>query len=266
METISYEYEGALYVNLTNKCDCACVFCLRHNGHKGSIYADDLWLDHEPTREEALADLLSRDFSCYRELVFCGFGEPMYRTDDILWLVDELKKRASNLPPIRINTNGLADLITGRNAALELDGKVDAVSVSLNASPAEGYEAICHSRYGLQAFPAILKFTSTAVFNVPHVRMTVVSTMPKEEIDASQIEISVPRQSEIEEEEPMSGRVEYFTASKGYGFIKDAASSEKYFFHITNAPAGIAEGDRVTFELERGTRGMNAVRIVISNK
>ena len=59
METISYEYEGALYVNLTNRCDCACVFCLRHNGHKGSIYADDLWLDHEPTREEALEDLLN---------------------------------------------------------------------------------------------------------------------------------------------------------------------------------------------------------------
>ena len=55
METISYAYEGALYVNLTNRCDCACVFCLRHNGHKGSIYADDLWLDHEPSREEALA-------------------------------------------------------------------------------------------------------------------------------------------------------------------------------------------------------------------
>ena len=83
----------------------------------------------------------------------------------------------------------------------------------------------------------------------------------REEIDASQIEVS-----EIEEEEPMSGRVEYFTASKGYGFIKDAAGSEKYFFHITNAPAGIAEGDRVTFELERGTRGMNAVRVAISNK
>ena len=49
-------------------------------------------------------------------------------------------------------------------------------------------------------------------------------------------------------------------------FIKDAAGSEKYFFHITNAPAGIAEGDRVTFELERGTRGMNAVRIAIINK
>ena len=57
MMTISYPYEGALYLNLTNKCDCACVFCLRANGHKGSIYADDLWLEHEPSREEALENL-----------------------------------------------------------------------------------------------------------------------------------------------------------------------------------------------------------------
>lgn len=89
---------------------------------------------------------------------------------------------------------------------------------------------------------------------------------PREEIDVSAIEVSVPRQSEIEDEEPLSGRVEYFTASKGYGFVKDATDGEKYFFHVTNAPAGIAEGDRVTFELERGARGMNAVRIAIINK
>ncbi len=63
MMTITYEYDGSLYVNLTNKCDCACVFCLRHNGHKGSIYADDLWLDHEPSREEILADFAKRDLS-----------------------------------------------------------------------------------------------------------------------------------------------------------------------------------------------------------
>lgn len=89
---------------------------------------------------------------------------------------------------------------------------------------------------------------------------------PKEEIDASLIEVSVPRQSEMEEEEPLTGRVEYFTSSKGYGFIKDAVSGEKYFFHISNAPSEIAEGNRVNYELERGTRGMNAVRIVILNK
>ena len=88
METISYEYGDALYVNLTNRCDCACIFCLRNNGHKGSIYADDLWLEHEPSREEALKDLLSRDLSRYTELVFCGFGEPTYRIDDLLWRVE----------------------------------------------------------------------------------------------------------------------------------------------------------------------------------
>ena len=74
-------------------------------------------------------------------------------------------------------------MITGRNAALELDGRVDAVSVSLNASTPEGYDAICHSKFGMDALPAILRFTASAVLNVPHVRMTVVSTMPKEEID-----------------------------------------------------------------------------------
>ena len=135
METISYAYEGALYVNLTNRCDCACVFCLRHNGHKGSIYADDLWLDHEPTREEALADLLSRDFSCYRELVFCGFGEPMFRTDDICWLVDALKQAVPALPPVRINTNGHANLILGRDVTPDLKGRIDVLSISLSTAP-----------------------------------------------------------------------------------------------------------------------------------
>ena len=50
METISYEYGDALYVNLTNRCDCACIFCLRNNGHKGSIYALSLIHISEPTR------------------------------------------------------------------------------------------------------------------------------------------------------------------------------------------------------------------------
>ena len=134
METISYEYGDALYVNLTNRCDCACIFCLRNNGHKGSIYADDLWLEHEPSREEALKDLLSRDLSRYTELVFCGFGEPTYRIDDLLWLVDELKKAVPHLPPVRINTNGHANLIHGRDVTPGLAGRIDVLSISLNGS------------------------------------------------------------------------------------------------------------------------------------
>ena len=151
METITYEYEGALYVNLTNRCDCACVFCLRCNGHKGSIYADDLWLEHEPGREEALADFLRRDLASYREIVFCGFGEPMYRTDDILWLVDELKERVSALPPVRINTNGHANLILGRDVTGDLAGRIDVLSISLNGSTPGEYVAVTRPRDGAAA-------------------------------------------------------------------------------------------------------------------
>ena len=174
MMTISYEYEGALYVNLTNRCDCACVFCLRHNGHKGSIYADDLWLDHEPSREEALADLLGRDLPSYRELVFCGFGEPMFRTDDILWLVDRLKEEVPGLPPVRINTNGHANLIQGRDVTADLAGRIDTVSISLNGSTAEEYCAVTQPKDGVRGWEAMLDFTRRATAYVPHVVMTIV--------------------------------------------------------------------------------------------
>ena len=174
MMTISYEYEGALYVNLTNRCDCACVFCLRHNGHKGSIYADDLWLEHEPTREEALDDLRKRDLPSYRELVFCGFGEPMYRTDDILWLVDRLKEEVPGLPPVRINTNGHANLIQGRDVTADLAGRIDTVSISLNGSTAEEYCAVTQPKDGVRGWEAMLDFTRRATAYVPHVVMTIV--------------------------------------------------------------------------------------------
>ena len=179
---ITYEYERNLYVNMTNKCCNRCEFCLRNNS-SGSLYADNLWYKNgEPTKEEIWEELSRRDLNRYDEVVFCGYGEPACRWDDMMWLCDKIKEHGSHL--IRINTNGLANLITGRNAALELDGRVDAISISLNASTAEKYDALCHSQFGLEAFPAIQKFTATAVFNVPHVRMTVVDTMPKEEIEA----------------------------------------------------------------------------------
>ena len=175
METISYEYEGALYVNLTNRCDCACVFCLRHNGHKGSIYADDLWLEHEPTRQEALEDILAHHPEDYRELVFCGFGEPTYRLDDLLWLVDQLKGRLPNLPPVRINTNGHANLILGRDVTPELKGRIDVLSISLNGSTAEEYCAVTRPRDGEKGWEAMLDFTRRAAQYVPDVVMTVVN-------------------------------------------------------------------------------------------
>lgn len=82
----------------------------------------------------------------------------------------------------------------------------------------------------------------------------------KQVIDVDNIVVSTPKKEDVEEIE-LRGRVEYFNSDKGYGFIKIVSGTDKYFFHISNAPAGIAEGNMVTFELERGKKGINAVKI-----
>lgn len=181
--TITYEYEGALYVNLTNKCNCACVFCLRQGRAEGSIYTEDsLWLEREPTRQEALDSFLSRDVCAYREIVFCGYGEPTYRLDDLLWLVDRLKERfGDRLPPVRINTNGHANLIQGRDVCPELKGRIDTLSISLNAPDVAGYTALCRPVQGEAAYQAMLDFARESAAYVPNVVMTIVDKDKSEE-------------------------------------------------------------------------------------
>ena len=182
--TITYEYEGALYVNLTNKCNCACEFCLRQGKAEGSIYTEDsLWLEREPTREEALDSFLSRDVCAYREIVFCGYGEPTYRLDDLLWLVDQLKEKfGDKLPPVRINTNGHANLINGRDVCSELYGRIDTVSISLNATNAADYVALCRPVQGEEAWQAMRDFAWECTAYVPNVVLTIVDKdkTPKE--------------------------------------------------------------------------------------
>lgn len=85
-------------------------------------------------------------------------------------------------------------------------------------------------------------------------------------VDASTIEISVPKQEDIEDENPPEGIVDFFNTDKGYGFIKAKDNRNQYFFHISSAPQNIKQGDKVTYELEKSARGMNAVRISIINK
>lgn len=180
--TITYVVEeDHLYVNMTNRCPNACGFCVRSLNERKDGEAD-LWLEREPTREEILEHLKSKDLDSYRELVFCGYGEPTCRFDDLVWLCRQV--RQISCVNIRLNTNGLSDLINGRSTAPELDGLLDSISISLNASTPEKYQEICHSKFGLEALPAILKFTKTVGMYVPKVYMTVVDNMPREEISA----------------------------------------------------------------------------------
>ena len=87
----------------------------------------------------------------------------------------------------------------------------------------------------------------------------------KLEVEIEDIIISTPKKEELEDP-ILQGRVEFFNSDKGFGFIKHIGSVEKYFFHVSNAPSSIAEGNMVTFELERGQKGMNAVKIALANK
>ena len=87
------------------------------------------------------------------------------------------------------------------------------------------------------------------------------TTVKKKEIKASDIEIGVPKRPDEEEKTDFTGKVAFFNHSKGYGFINDVDSGDKYFVHIHGCVDEIEEGDKVTFELERGAKGMNAVNV-----
>lgn len=170
--TITYQVRSAIYVNLTNRCPCACTFCLRSNG-PGVYGSDSLWLEREPTVEEAIASLSQWDFKVFPELVFCGYGEPTERLDDLLAIARHVR---SHYPwvKIRVNTNGLSDLIAGKPTAGRFRGLVDVLSISLNTPDPEEYVSVCRPKFGAAAYPAMLAFAEDARKSGIDVVMTVV--------------------------------------------------------------------------------------------
>lgn len=181
--TISYEVGDNLYLNITNKCPCACTFCIRNNAD-GAYGSDPLWLEHEPSLDEIWADLDKRDLAKYSEIVFCGYGEPTERLDTLLAVANELKARPE-CPLLRINTNGLGDLINGRSIAEELCGVLDIISVSLNAGTRDEYMRVTCPKYE-NAWEAMQQFTADCVkADQAEVIMSVVDVIPPEQIEAS---------------------------------------------------------------------------------
>ena len=170
--TITYQVKQSVYVNLTNKCPCACRFCLRNNG--ASVFGSGpLWLEREPTLEEVEASLDKWDYNRFREVVFCGYGEPTERLDVLLAASEYLKRRDPALR-VRVNTNGLSDLVNDKPTAPLFAGKVDCLSISLNTDDAAEYLDMCRPKFGEAAYPALLAFTKEAAAAVPEVVMTVV--------------------------------------------------------------------------------------------
>ena len=179
-----YSVKGkSVYVNLTNRCPCSCTFCLRQT--KEMQESNSLWLKEEPTVDEVIKEFQKYDLNDFKEVVFCGFGEPMERVDDVIQIADVLKLYRKDLP-IRINTNGLGNLIHQRDITPLLKGRIDIVSISLNAPDAKEYLELTRNKFGNESFQAMLDFAKECFKYVPHVVMSVVDIIGQEKIEKCQ--------------------------------------------------------------------------------
>ncbi len=180
--TIAYEVGENLYLNITNRCPCACTFCLRTMAD-GAYGSDPLWLEHEPTQAEIFEALEKLELVKYPEVVFCGYGEPTERIDVLAETASWLKSRG--VRKIRLNTNGLSDLIHGEPTAKKLKGLVDVVSISLNAGTEAAYLQVTRPKFGKGAYAAMQQFALDCKAYVPQVMFTVVDVLEPEEMEAS---------------------------------------------------------------------------------
>ena len=177
MDNYVYYIGKSIYINLTNRCSNGCDFCIRN--HKDGMNGYGLWFDKEPTGEEIIG-LLPGNLEEYKEAVFCGFGEPTYNLSAIGIVADYLHKKGMKT---RINTNGQANLINGKNVVKEVVAACDEINVSLNECDAEKYDEHCKSVFGKDAFAELLKFAKEASEAGSKVNFSIVDTIGEKDIE-----------------------------------------------------------------------------------
>lgn len=164
-DAIAYALHGNLYLNITSRCTLRCAFCPKFNG-TWEVQGYDLRLRRQPSTGELIAAI--GDPARYREVVFCGLGEPTLRLEVLLAVAREVKRRGGRT---RVNTDGLANLVHGRDVTPEFEGVIDTLSVSLNAQNEDVYDRHCRpKRPG--SYPAMLDFVRRATRHVPRVMVS----------------------------------------------------------------------------------------------
>ena len=170
LSKIAYQYKNNLYINLTNRCTAGCLYCIK-NSWQGLFRGSNLHIEHEPTVQDVL-DAVNACPGTYREITFCGYGEPFIRLDELKEIAQLLKQKGYT---IRVNTSGHANLIYKRNIVPVLKGLVDTVSISLNAENPEQYVLFHNPVFGLQTFNAILDFIRECKKYIPQVVITTIA-------------------------------------------------------------------------------------------
>lgn len=157
-DVYTYEINGNLYVNLTNRCTNRCAFCVRDQGACYEGYS--LWLTGgEPTAAQVITEI--GEAARYREIVFCGYGEPTYRLAQMLEICEYVHEKNGRT---RLNTNGHANVINGKDVVPFLKGALDGVNISLNAPTAEEYGKLCRPQID-HAFGELLSFARSCKQN-----------------------------------------------------------------------------------------------------
>lgn len=172
---IAYPIRDSLYLNITNRCSNRCSFCVKF--HSDYVKGHRLRLSEEPDEEQIRAAI--GDPRRFREIVFCGYGEPLHRLETVKNISRWVKEQGGR---VRINTNGHANLIHRRNVVTELRGLVDSISISLDAQDARTYDAICKPVYP-GAFEEVIRFIREAKAVIADVQVTVVN-LPAVDLDA----------------------------------------------------------------------------------
>lgn len=181
MADILYEYGNAVYANLTNQCCCRCTFCIRNTGD-GLGSARTLWHEKEPGWPEVKAAVDRFDFAGFRELVFCGYGEPTCALELLLQTAAYMKVLYPHMK-LRLNTNGLGNLVSKKDIVPLLAPHIDSVSVSLNAPDSEAYDKLCRPDFD-NAFAAVLDFAEKALRQIGQVKFSVVDVISEEQSEA----------------------------------------------------------------------------------
>ena len=177
-EVIAYPIRNSLYLNITANCTNSCSFCVRFQ--KDILRGHKLKLQHEPGVEEiikAIGDLPAK----YKEVVFCGYGEPTTRLDDLLTIATYLKEKFNK--PIRVNTNGHFYLLHDKARINELKGLIDALSISVNTSDPKQYNEICAPNFSGNVLGQIIAFTKDAKEIIPKITLTALD-MPQVDLNA----------------------------------------------------------------------------------
>nr|WP_042278432.1 TIGR04100 family radical SAM protein [[Clostridium] dakarense] len=179
---ILYTIEDSLYINITNLCPCKCTFCIRDEGDEVAS-SGNLWMDHEPSIEEVKDVFNNYSLDEFEEIVFCGYGEPLVRINEVIEIAKFIKNKSDI--KVRVNTNGLSDLIHKKDTAIMLSDFIDSVSISLNAPDKKLYNEVTRPVFGEKSFDAMLKFASDCKKHLKEVKFSVVDTISKEQIEKS---------------------------------------------------------------------------------